>query len=298
MTIPLLFPMFGSEYLADPLVSSLGGERGHIEVRRFPDGESYLRYRSPLKDRSVILLAQLDHPDAKIVQLVFAVEAARELGAVSVGLVAPYLPYMRQDRRFHSGEAITSHSFASLLAMDFDWLVTIDPHIHRIQSLSEIYTIPTTVLHSARLIAQWINQSVENAVLIGPDEESRQWVSAVAKMANVDFFVLTKKRLGDHEVEISIPDIKRWSSHTPVIVDDIISTGQTMIETVHHLVSAGLCAPICIGIHGIFVDEAYHDLINAGTGRVVTCNTIRHETNVIDVSDLLAEGIRTHLSED
>ena len=117
-------------------------------------------------------------------------------------------------------------------------------------------------------------------------------MAEVARLANLPYIVLQKIRNGDREVEISVPDIDRWRNHTPVLVDDIISTGQTMIKTVGHLRQAGLSQPVCIGIHAIFADNAYDDLLKAGVSRVVTCNTVRHISNAIDVSGLLANGVR------
>ena len=109
---------------------------------------------------------------------------------MQVGLVAPYLAYMRQDRRFKPGEAVTSREVAQLLSGAFDWLVTVDPHLHRYTSLAEIYRIPTHVTHAAPLISQWIKANVPRALVIGPDSESEQWVSAVASEAGAPFTVL------------------------------------------------------------------------------------------------------------
>lgn len=293
MTPPLLIALPGNEKLGQDIAEILPAERGLIEVRRFPDDETYLKYDCAVRGRQVILLCALDHPDEKFLPLTFAAATARELGAMKVGLVCPYLAYMRQDRRFEPGEAVTSSCFARLLSTQIDWLVTVDPHLHRWGSLAELYTVPTEVIHAAPLISEWIARKVESPLLIGPDSESRQWVSAVAGRAGAPYVVLQKVRRGDRDVEISVPDIERWSEHTPVLVDDIISTARTMIETVRHLRSAGLKAPECIAVHGIFAGNAYEELITAGAGHVTTCNTVPHRTNAIDVSGLLADGIRT-----
>jgi len=103
--------------------------------------------------------------------------------------------------------------------------------------------------------------------------------------------VLTKVRHGDRDVEVSVPDVDKWQGMTPVLVDDIISTARTMIETVGHLRAAGLAPPVCIGVHGLFAGTAYGDLQESGVARIVTSNTVPHETNAIDVSGLLATGL-------
>src|SRR5262245_39384839 len=149
MTMPLLVAMPGNEELAAALAARLGCEVGHVEVRRFPDGETYLRLATSPSGRAVVIVCTLDHPNDKLLPLLFAAATARELKASKVGLVAPYLAYMRQDWRFKPGEALTSRQVAHLLSHAFDWLVTVDPHLHRYGSLAEIYSIPTRVIHAA-----------------------------------------------------------------------------------------------------------------------------------------------------
>ena len=122
----------------------------------------------------------------------FAAGAARDLGASLIVLVAPYLAYMRQDKRFHTGEAITSRTFASMLSAAVDGLVTVDPHLHRYHALDEIYRVPTRVVASAPAIARWVRKNVANPLLIGPDTESEQWVAAVARDAGAPGIVLQK----------------------------------------------------------------------------------------------------------
>ncbi len=171
--------------------------------------------------------------------------------------MAPYLAYMRQDHRFHPGEAITSAAFATHLSAAFDWLVTVDPHLHRYKALSDIYTIPAVAAHAAPEIARWIAREVKDPVLIGPDTESKQWVGEVAALAGAPFEVLRKRRHGDRDVEVSMPDLDRWRASTPVLVDDIISSGETMRVTLEHLAGMGLKPAVCIGVHGIFAGDAY-----------------------------------------
>jgi len=290
--IPVLVPLPGNEEMAARLAHVLGGETGRLEVRHFPDGETYLRYAEPVEGRKLALVCTLDRPDTKILPVIFAAATARELGAASVGLVAPYLAYMRQDRRFKPGEAVTSAVFARMLAAELDWLVTVDPHLHRRQSLAEIYSIPTRVVHTAPLISAWIARVVERPLLVGPDSESGQWVVAVAEEAHAPHIVLEKARRGDRDVEVSVPEVARWRDHTPVLVDDIVSTGRTMIATVGHLTRAGMRAPICVGVHGIFAGDAYEALQKAGAGRIITTNAVTHPSNAIDLTGVLAEAVR------
>lgn len=198
---------------------------------------------------------------------------------------------MRQDKQFNPGEGVTSKYFAALLSHYFDWLITVDPHLHRLHSLSEIYSMPTVVLHAIDPIADWIKKHVEKPILIGPDQESKQWVANVAQKTNAPFIVLEKIRKGDRAVEVSLPQIEQYKNHTPVLIDDIISTARTMIETIKHLKNLHMPSPICIGVHAIFAGNAYEDLLKAGASKIVTCNTIKHPSNGIDLSELVAKSI-------
>lgn len=273
-----------------------GGEastaQGMVMLRRFPDGETYVRVETPVRDRDVALVCTLDRPDDKVLPLLFLAATARDLGARSVGLIAPYLAYMRQDRRFADGEGVTSAYFASLVSKSVDWIVTVDPHLHRRASLGEIYSIPSEVVHAAPRVAAWIRSHVRQPLLVGPDGESSQWVAAVAEAAGAPSIVLEKVRRGDREVSVTVPHVERWHDHTPVLVDDIVSTAKTMIETVRHLQRAGLAPPICIGVHGVFAPGAYKELRGAGAASVVTSNTIPHISNEIDLSADLAVAVR------
>lgn len=279
----LIYAWPGHEALAAALAAQTNGEIASLSLRRFPDGETYVRLLTLPNDRDVIFACGLDHADDKICGLLFAAETAREFGARRIGLVAPYLAYMRQDARFNSGEAVTSRTFARLLSHTVDWLVTTDPHLHRHHALSDIYSIPTAVASSVGPIAQWIGDNVVQPWIIGPDEESSQWAAAIAARVGSPWTVLTKQRHGDRDVVVSVPDSAACSGRTPVLVDDIISTARTMVAATRRLQELGFAAPVCIGVHALFGGDALATLRAADPKAIATCNTIRHETNAIDV---------------
>jgi len=281
----------GNESLGRRIAETLGADVASLTMRQFPDEESYVQLSAACAGRDVIVVATLDRPNPKVLPLLFLVDLAHELRASRVILVAPYLAYMRQDTRFKSGEAVTSRSFAKLLSGGIDALVTVDPHLHRYQALAGLYSVPAHVIHAAPLVAEWIQAEVERPLLVGPDSESGQWVADVARRASAPYVVLEKTRRGDRDVEVSVPDVERWRDHRPVLVDDIISTARTMIETVRRLKSADLPAPICVGVHAVFAGDAYRELRAAGAERVVTSNTIAHESNQIDVSAAVAAAV-------
>jgi ribose-phosphate pyrophosphokinase len=219
-------------------------------------------------------------------------DAARALGAKRVGLVAPYLAYLRQDRQFRPGEAVTSRTFARLLSGYADWLVTIDPHLHRYHTLSDIYDVPNRVVHAAPALASWIAAHVDRPVLVGPDAESAQWVTDVADRVGAPSVVMRKTRHSDRVVEVSAPDMEAYRRHTPVVVDDVVSSAQTVVETVKRLVAAGLRAPVCVAVHALFSDTAEQAVMDAGAARIATTTSVPHSTNLIDVIPLMISAIR------
>ena len=290
MSALVLLPVPGNESMADRLAAQIHADIGRLETRRFPDGETYLKIDTDLARRDIAIVCTLDHPDDKLLPLIFAADTARDLDAASVGLIAPYLAYMRQDRRFHPGEAISSRSFARVLSGTLDWLVTIDPHLHRYRSLGELYMIPTRVLHAAPALVAWIKQNVAKPILVGPDAESAQWVSEAAAQIDAPFFVLEKIRNGDRDVEVCLPAGAVIGDRTPVLLDDTISSGETMLAAVRALRQVTQTAPYCVAVHGIFAEDAEAKLARE-CARVVSTNTIPHETNAIDISALLAAGV-------
>ncbi|MEJ8568830.1 ribose-phosphate pyrophosphokinase [Elongatibacter sediminis] len=295
---PIVFSLPGHETLGAALSKALNAPLGGIAMRSFPDGETYVRGETRCNGNDVVLAVNLFHPNPQLLPLIYATRAVRILDAGRVILVTPYLPYMRQDARFQPGEVITSRIFASLLSETLDGLVTVDPHLHRYTSLEEIYSIPTRVEHAAPSVASWISKNVDRPVIVGPDLESEQWVSEVAQMADAPFIVLSKKRRGDRDVEIAVPPLEPWREHTPVLVDDIISTARTMIETIGHLRQAGYAKPVCVGVHAVFAGDAYESLKDAGASDIVTCNTITHPSNGIDLTHALAHGVNRLLENE
>ncbi|HBU76646.1 MAG TPA: ribose-phosphate pyrophosphokinase [Muricauda sp.] len=287
----ILFSLPGNQELTELLAKKMKAEIGECNIRKFPDGESYTRILSDVKDKCVVLVCTLHEPDEKLLPLYFLSQTAKSLGAMCTCLVAPYLAYMRQDKIFNEGEGVTSGFFGKLISGFADSITTIDPHLHRIHSLGEVYRIPNRVIHAADEISKYIKENIHNPVLIGPDSESEQWVADVAKKAGAPFTVLQKTRHGDRDVEVSVPEVDKFKDATPVLVDDIISTARTMIDTTEHLKSTGMKPAICIGIHAVFSGNAYQDLWDAHVKDIITCNTIPHQSNKIDLSDTIAKEV-------
>jgi ribose-phosphate pyrophosphokinase len=288
-SIIFAFPEYVS--LAKSVSKICGFELGEVIIRNFPDEETYIRLISHVSGKNVYLVAGLENPNLKSIPIMFFSALLKEHGAKDLTLVAPYLGYLRQDKIFKEGETITSSIFAKFLSNHIDSLITIDPHLHRIKSLAEIYSIKTKVLHATKHISDWVRTNIKSPLLIGPDEESRQWTEEVAKYANAPYVILKKSRQGDHEVKITFPDLSIYQNSTPVLIDDIISSGATMMEAAKTLKEKGMHPPVCLAVHAIFGDDAFERLKKSNVAKVVTCNSIGHSSNEIDLSDLIADAL-------
>jgi len=293
-SIFIAFP--GNRSLAASLAAGCGSAIGDLRWHRFPDGESLVALETNCQGRDVVFVCTLRDPDCHALPLLFAARTARELGARSVGLVAPYLAYLRQDANFHPGEAISSLHFAGFLSWIFDWISTVDPHLHRHTDLGALFSIPAHRASAMPSVADWIAKHVPSPVLVGPDSESAQWVQPVAARLNAPVVVLSKTRYSDRSVEVSVPDHALVATRTPVLVDDIVSSGQTVLETLRALRRADALPAVCIAVHGVFADDADRRLLEAGAQKLVTTNSIEHATNAIDLTPVLLPLVRDQLA--
>jgi ribose-phosphate pyrophosphokinase len=270
-------------------------EASPIRRHRFPDGELKLRL-PPRLPRQIAILRSLHLPNEKLIELWLAARTARRLGAATVTLVAPYLAYMRQDRAFVPGEAISQQQIGALLAALFDRVITVDPHLHRIASLAEILPETATVtLSAAPAIGQFLRRRAADALLIGPDEESAQWVRSAAEAANVEWTVARKVRRGDRRVAIAMPDVNVRARRV-VLVDDMISTGRTLVEAARMLTKAGASRVDVAATHALFSEDAADALRGAGVRSIWTTDTVPHPTNAIRLAGLLADALRARFS--
>ncbi len=174
-----------SAQLAKRIAKKLKSKYTQLVSRNFPDGESYIRILKPVKGKRVILVQSMHpKPNDALLESILTLRTAKELGAKKTVLVSPYMGYLRQDKRFKPGEAVSNHIIADLLTF-IDQIITIDPHLHRIKSLSEIFKTKTKKLSANHVLAKHIKKHYSDAIIVGPDIESYQWAKAIAEEIEV-----------------------------------------------------------------------------------------------------------------
>ncbi len=288
----LLLAFDDEQTQAAALAEALAIPLACIERHRFPDGESRLRLPAALPPQ-VLLLRGLHQPNDKLVELLIAAPAARALGARQILLVSPYLAYMRQDIAFNPGEAVSQRHIAALLGSQVDGLITVDPHLHRISSLDEV--MPSTcrgvALSAAPLLGAWVAQQVPQALLLGPDEEALQWVAEAGRLHGLDHAVCHKQRLGDREVRVALPAGTLLAGRAVVLVDDVASTGRTLVEATLAALAAGAATVDVAVTHALFIGDAMAQLRSAGVRHVWSSDTVPHASSVVAINRLLAQAV-------
>lgn len=278
---------------ATAIAQAAGFQQAAIERHRFPDGELKLRLPAALPAR-VVLLRTLDNPNEKLVELLLVARTARTLGAVHVTLVAPYLAYMRQDIAFQPGEVISQRVVGTFLAELFDAVITVDPHLHRVATLEEAVPVPqATVLSGAPLLADLIDTHYPRPLLVGPDEESGQWVAQAAQRHGFEHAVCHKIRHGDRDVKIALPDTP-VTGRNVVLLDDVASSGHTLAGAARLLLAAGAASVDVAVTHALFAGDAVKLIKQAGVGHIWSTDCIAHPSNAVSMATLIAQTLISH----
>ncbi|NQV90913.1 ribose-phosphate diphosphokinase [Candidatus Woesearchaeota archaeon] len=277
--------------LAKQLAKKLRCKYVPLEVGAFPDGDMLMRFKAKsFKKKKVVIVQSFQpNPDMSLFDIIWAAETAKDLGAKKVILVAPYLAYMRQDKRFNPGEAVSSRIMSKLLNKSIDKIITIDPHLHRYKSLKDIFTISAVKLTANDLIGDFIKKKIKNPVIMGPDWESYQWADKIAKQVGAESTCLAKTRFSYRRVTSKMTKDVEIKGKNVIIIDDIISTGHTIIEAAKKANKKGAKSVTAIGVHGLFVEGM--DQLKKHVDYIYTTNTIEHKTNKIDILPLVLKEL-------
>ncbi|HLZ01074.1 MAG TPA: ribose-phosphate diphosphokinase [Bradyrhizobium sp.] len=275
------------------LTERLGVPGHEIALHRFPDRE--LRVTIGPAAPTTIICCSLHDPNEKLIALLFAAEALRRGGARRLVLVAPYLGYMRQDAAFHSGEAISQRAVGDLVANIFDRVITVEAHLHRTATLHHVFPeIETDNLSAAPAIESKLRADAldPTTLVVGPDTESRRWVSDLADRLGLAHAVGEKIRSSDRSVQIVFSDPARLLRRSVLIIDDIASSGGTLIACAEALASSGASSINAVVIHALFPPKLLNEFSRAGIRSLRSTNSVPHPTNAIALDDILVDALR------
>lgn len=278
--------------MAQSVAGLAGLKLAVVERHRFPDGEVRVRLPEALPVR-VVVWRGLHQPNEKLLELMLVARTARTLGARHLTLVTPYLAYMRQDIAFNPGEAVSQRIVGDFLADLFDAVITVDPHLHRVATLQDAIPVKDAIVISgAPLLADHIaSKCASDVLLVGPDEESQQWVARAAQRHGWAHGVCHKTRHGDREVDIELPALSVFG-HAVVLMDDVASSGHTLARAAGLLRAAGAVSVDVAVTHALFADGAVELIRAAGVGRIWSTDCIPHDSNAVSIVPEVAALLR------
>ena len=272
--------------LAKGIASELDCEYIEAVTIRFPDGECYTRIdREALEDDVVIV--QNTYPDGNLVEMLLLEDVAKRLKAKTITLVIPYFGYARQDRVFKNGEPESAKVMCEILGMKADRVITVD--LHKEDTL-QAFNCKTKDVKAAATIADYFKDKGIDLVM-SPDIGAAGRAADVGSRMGVEYDHLNKTRLSGTEVEIK-PAKADCRNKSVLIVDDMISTGGTIIAANQQLKKAGAKSVIVACTHGVFVNNAIQRLMGSSLDGIYCCNTLQNEVSKISVAKSIADALR------
>lgn len=284
-------PFAGQAEPAARLAAALQVPFRAVPAHLFPDGELMPVVPTPAP-RAVALYASLDRPNDKLIALLLAADAYRRAGAQRLILVAPYIAYLRQDQLFHAGEPLSRDAILPLLGARFDRILGVDSHLHRTPTLAAAFQNEAAEdLAAGDQLAEAIAGD-EAPVIVGPDVESRPWAARIAASVGGELVMFTKVREGDRTVRLAAPDLSLVRGRRAVLVDDICSSGATLMGAARQLLAAGARSVEAAVVHALYGDDVARALAEAGISCVISSDSVIHPTNQVRLAPLLAEALR------
>lgn len=287
----------GSLELARRVSKALNVPLASSRTKRFPDGEFYFKFEEVMSDQDLLVVQSLYPPqDARLVELFVILHTARDLGASSIELFAPYLAYSRQDERYLDGECLSSGMIAEMLErLSVDSLYTVD--IHNEQVL-DMYKIPTVNLTASGILAGYFAaKDLADPFVISPDDEEgaikRAMNAAETLDTDYDFF---RKSRDCYTGEITTYSKKlKTSGRDVVIIDDIISTGNTSANAAKMLKEQGARRVFLGASHALLLGDSLKTLKGAGIDEIVGTDSVANEYARVSVAPLLAKALQRKL---
>ncbi|NUN11605.1 ribose-phosphate pyrophosphokinase [Candidatus Micrarchaeota archaeon] len=283
-----------SRKLALKLSKELKASYSDLFVDEFPDGELRIRFQTALKGKTVLLVQSMHpSPNDSLMELLLALRTAKELNAKKIIAVVPYLAYARQDVRFNPGECVSNKIIARMIEdAGANAFVTVNTHLHRISSLKEIFKIPSVdILLNDYFADYYAAKKYANILVVGPDIESTPWIKHIAKKLKADYYVFNKKRFTGTKIEnIILPGLNAEGKNV-LLIDDVASTGNTLISVSKILKKYGAKRVDCVVTH-LLDESGGKKILNGGISSIACADTLENKYVRIDCSKAIALAVR------
>ncbi len=285
----ILFSGSSCVSLGRKVAAGLGARLGEAKIDRFPDGEIYLRALTPVKGEECVLV-QSTLGNGNLVELILFMDLLRDRGASKIHAVVPYLGYARQDKSFNEGEALSAKTVLKVLHEFPDTLTTVNCHFLDKEGSFQFHGIELTNIDAFPLLAAYFKDRLKNPVLIAPDKGSLHYAKHAAEAIGCEFDFLQKKRLTSEKVLIETKKLS-VAGKDALILDDMISTGGTIIEAARLLKSQG-AASVSVGcVHGVF-SHGVEGVKSAVDSLVCTDTIDRGGISAVSVAGLIAKSLQ------
>jgi len=268
-----------SPMLAKNLAEKLGIGLADVSIKRFPDGECYVRLHEEVEHAIIV---QNTYPDENIIELFLLQDAARRM-AGRIDVIIPYYGYGRQDKIFEKGEAISAEKMARLIEQDADSITIVNPHKEHI---ARFFNVPTRIIDATEELAKYFKGKVDMA--IAPDKGAAAMAARAAAVIGCKYDYFEKRRISGSKVETKLKNMDVRGKNV-VIIDDIISTGGTMIEAIKQIVSQEANNIYVSCIHGLFIGNADDKILQEGAKEIITTDTIESAYSKVSVASEIAK---------
>ncbi len=277
--------------LAYPISRKTGIQLGYAELEKLPDGEKYVRIPENVEGKQVYIVNSFAHiPDELIIETLFLIDTFKELGAEKVIGIFPYFPYSRLMRRFIRGEAAKLKSIAKLFKVaGLDKMYVVDFHQRNFDEIFDFEVVDITAMH---LLAEYARENFElkSPFVVGADEVAEYWAEIVANELDSEYALMRKIRIDAENVIVdSVPE--EVVNKDVIIVDDIISTGGTVVQAVKALKAAGARRIYAACTHPALSNEALKMIYHAGIDGIVGTDTVLSPISHVSVADLISDSI-------
>lgn len=299
----LVFSGTSSRKLAEEIASCLKAPLGKVEIKRFNDGEQYVRFLDNIRGVDLFLVQSTSKPVSEnLMELLIMVDAAKRASAARITAVIPYYGYARQDRKSASREPITAKLVAELLERaGASRVITMDLHSDQIQGF---FNVPVDNLTAKVKLMEYVRKKgFQRPVVVAPDAGSAKASTRVAKALGAELAIVNKARPKQGEAN-ALNLIGVVEGRDCVIFDDMIDTAGTICAAADLLKEKGGSSVMVCATHGLFSGPALERIEKSGIDEVVVTDTIAGNGKkggkimVLGVADLLGEAIRrTHLNE-